>query len=630
MNFQVHKLKIAAFFKGRFLVLSVGVFLMLLPFQVWSRLYFPTQTAKLLFLGWGVVFFITIGGIYYLYFRKPFKVAITRIDLLSGLFFLYSMIHVTWIRPVKPDYLFALQWLGLAMLYVIFRTIRSQQYLILFFLLMLAAVAQALYGILQLYGFYYSFHHLFKVTGSFFNPGPYSGYLVTALPVALGVLLFSRAGLSRGNFSYRNEYKRLNIKSVERCVALVCVITILLILPAGGSRVAFLSMLGSSIYLFSAKEKVHRIWQDHIQPYVKRWVLYLIIAIAVIALTSGLYLIKKGSADGRLLIWKITINAIKDQPLWGHGIDKFKSFYMDYQAQYFADHPQTSEAVVAGEIVYAFNEPLRIASETGFIGLTIVMLVFFYSFRNNNKRGKADDSENITRYARAGLISFLIFSCFSYPLEIVPIMVNVFLYLAIIAKSQRSIFVVAINSSQKNIFARFMLAFVFVGCVLFLSGRLYRINMAYIQWGNALYRYNMRDYDSSIKECEMIFPLLKHNGTFLINYGKAFSMAGKNEEAIRILESGKPYLKNTILYTTLGDSYKAQGQIEKAECAYTYASQMIPSRFYPKYLLAKLYDDTGQHEKAVATANELLTKEIKIESKAIDEIKAEMEKIIKK
>ena len=57
---------------------------------------------------------------------------------------------------------------------------------------------------------------------------------------------------------------------------------------------------------------------------------------------------------------------------------------------------------------------------------------------------------------------------------------------------------------------------------------------------------------------------------------------------------------------------------------------MNPSLFFPKYQLARLYDETGQIEKAILTAKELLDKEVKIESSIIDEIKAEMYKIISK
>jgi tetratricopeptide (TPR) repeat protein len=78
----------------------------------------------------------------------------------------------------------------------------------------------------------------------------------------------------------------------------------------------------------------------------------------------------------------------------------------------------------------------------------------------------------------------------------------------------------------------------------------------------------------------------------------------------------------------LGDSYKALGETEKAEEAYLFASDIIPSRFYPQYLLAKLYNETGQKEKAIKTAKELLNKEIKIESTAIKEIHEEMEEIV--
>ena len=74
----------------------------------------------------------------------------------------------------------------------------------------------------------------------------------------------------------------------------------------------------------------------------------------------------------------------------------------------------------------------------------------------------------------------------------------------------------------------------------------------------------------------------------------------------------------------------ALGQNTKSEECYYHAWHMIPGRFYPKYLLAKLFDETGQKKKALDTANELLNKKIKVQSTAIEEIKDEMDNIIKK
>ena len=86
----------------------------------------------------------------------------------------------------------------------------------------------------------------------------------------------------------------------------------------------------------------------------------------------------------------------------------------------------------------------------------------------------------------------------------------------------------------------------------------------------------------------------------------------------------------SILYTCLGNNYKALGKHTEAEQAYLHAFNMPPSRFYPLYLLAKLYNETGQKEKAVAMANKVMGKEVKIKSTAVEEIQEEMRKIIEK
>lgn len=64
----------------------------------------------------------------------------------------------------------------------------------------------------------------------------------------------------------------------------------------------------------------------------------------------------------------------------------------------------------------------------------------------------------------------------------------------------------------------------------------------------------------------------------------------------------KQHLNNTILYTCLGNNYKVLGQNTEAEQAYLHAWHMAPARFYPLYLLAKLYNETGQTEKALTMA----------------------------
>jgi hypothetical protein len=56
---------------------------------------------------------------------------------------------------------------------------------VLVFFLMLTGLAEAVWGLLQIYKILPSQHHLYLTTCSFFNPGPYSGYLALVMPLAI-------------------------------------------------------------------------------------------------------------------------------------------------------------------------------------------------------------------------------------------------------------------------------------------------------------------------------------------------------------------------------------------------------------------------------------------------------------
>jgi hypothetical protein len=61
---------------------------------------------------------------------------------------------------------------------------------------------------------------------------------------------------------------------------------------------------------------------------------------------------------------------------------------------------------------------------------------------------------------------------------------------------------------------------------------------------------------------------------------------------------------------------------------YLHASQIVPNRHYPLYLLMKLYQETRQIEKAKAMADTLLKKPVKVQSTAILEMQEEARKIL--
>lgn len=422
----------------------------------------------------------------------------------------------------------------------------------------------------------------------------------------------------------------------------------ILALIASHSRAAFLSFLVSFIYLMSKRYKFSRKTLFN-QSLIKKTGIITAIFVLTSCFLTGLYIVKKDSANGRLLIWEVSVNMIREKPFFGFGFDRFKANYMDYQASFFAQHPRSHKEMVAGDTNYAFNEPLQITVENGIIGFFMMTSVFASVFLSRKKRhqvkqkfltaGVAQRKDfanyDIIAIAKAGLINILIFSLFSYPSQILPIKTSLVLFLATVVNNNSTniMYVKFLNNKGliqagqyiKSIFFLAFAVLTFVA-ILFIN----KLILSYSYWHSANQFYQFDAYQASLSDYREAYYHLNTNGDFLTNYGKALSESKNYSKAIAILERGRKLYPNAVVYTALGNSYKALGLYNKAEHAYLYAWQMNPSRFYPKYLLAILYRDTGQKVKAVAVANELLQKKAKVESEAIREIKHEMNEIIKK
>ena len=261
---------------------------------------------------------------------------------------------------------------------------------------------EALHGLGQIAGIYPSNHSLFVLTGTFYNPGPYSGYLAAVLPIALHRMLVSNGKKDR--LSVAQYY-------FSMCVLLL----ICCVLPAGMSRAAWFASLISCGYV------VLRAFRVKVKSFVSKH-RYAVSGVLIVGalLASSAYFMKRDSADGRLLIWKITSQAIASSP-WGEENGRtFSAIYGDAQERQFTNCEYSeSEAWVAGTPDFAFNEFLQIAVEHGiwvsvlFITVLLVLLKIAGSRKHLVGMGGC-------------LVSLMVFACFSYPLHI-PAIVSVWL-----------------------------------------------------------------------------------------------------------------------------------------------------------------------------------------------------------
>ncbi|MDI3520593.1 MAG: hypothetical protein PWQ06_804 [Anaerophaga sp.] len=552
-------------------------------------------------------------------------------------------------------------------------------------------------GLLQLYGYQASFHSLFKITGTFHNPGPFSGFVVSALPLAIVGYKMGYTEWHRGDteihreISFRGAKINFNgqkiFRGVFRGVSLLTIIAVLLVVPAAQSRAAWVAALVGCIYvLWSCREKFPFINRLSVRfKRLSKTLRVLLITgslIFILGAATGVYLLKKDSANGRLLIWQVTSQLIKERPVTGHGSGAFSALYMDEQAQWFKSGKGTDEqAMVAGSPESPFNEPLKLLLEKGLIGVLLaagILGVIFLPGAFNSKQetrnselshsfptppyplkgepqtheAKTHNPEHETRNSKPNsqlmseksplggfrgpetlkhglkgtLISILTFSLFSYPFDISSFTFQLVVIVALLSASTPSL--TTIKGKRTLLLTMPVVALLIAANVWYFPKR--QAYYAALQtWQKANQFYNMRSYNTATGTYEEAFPVLKTNGLFLQMYGKTLSMVEQHQKSNEILTMAQKHYSSYIIQNTLGDNHKALGNYDKAETAYKKGSNMVPGLLLPKYLLAKLYVESGETEKAKTVALEILNSPVKVKSTATNEIIKEMRNILK-
>ena len=468
--------------------------------------------------------------------------------------------------------------------------------------LLLWGICEAVYGNLQLYGYYPSNNGLYKMTGSFLNPGPFSGFLAAIFPLALSCVLHPAEDAGK-------------IHRVIRYTAGLCLFLTLILLPAGMSRAAWVAVVTGSLVVFGSLHSPRKRFQSYYLRH-KRKMLWGCSALLVllIAASVSIYHLKKDSADGRLLIWKITARLIAEHPLTGVGAGNFAGAYGEAQAAYFTTGKNTpQETFVAGCPEYGFNEFLQIAAEHGIPALLLFLTVLVFAFRN----------ARINRqYGIAGsLAAFLAFACFSYPFS-VPQSAILFALLLGCANSDFRHHPETCCRKQLLFTGIPLLVLLFP---LFRTGRQWQIRQESIDsWKEEQTYYHMQIYEGSADHYRKLYSVLKDEPRFLFEWGHSLSKTASYEESNRILREGTRFSSDPMFWNIMGKNHQALKQYREAEACFRHAGDMVPHRLYPLYLLAHLYFESHQTEKGIAAARTVISRTPKVMSAATEEMKAEM------
>lgn len=466
--------------------------------------------------------------------------------------------------------------------------------------LILLGGIEAIWGICQIFGVSSSNHYLYSVTGTFYNPGPYSGYLAMVFPVCLN------------EYIYFKSVKDKNwIDNLCFYISMIVLLLILCVLPAGMSRSAWMAVIVAGGWILSIHyswvNKCKRVWSLNKRRF------YIIVFLAVICfciIIVVFFFLKKNSACGRLFMWKISGIAILERPLTGWGFNSFARVYGMTQEKYFAQGMYADwEELVAGNPKYAFNEYIQVALEGGILFLVCVIILLIYCLYIGWIKRRVSIC--------AGIISLAVFALSSYPMQLPVFVVTlIFMFAACVLENSWKSWIV------------FSLILGIFGVYLWRTN----IYKESVKWEDARARYNVGAYYAARENYESLYPVLRKRALFLFEYGLCLHKLEEYKISNKILQEASLYSCDPAILNLIGKNYQQMEDYENAEKYFIRSVNLLPGRLYPYYLLAKLYLSPSfyKEEKAMKMIEIVLNKSPKVNSKAIDEMRTEIRSLLKR
>lgn len=331
------------------------------------------------------------------------------------------------------------------------------------------------------------------------------------------------------------------------------------------------------------------------------------------------YFLKKDSADGRLFIWRCCWEMFKDKPLLGHGLNAFDAHYMDYQADFFSENPESKFVLLADNVKHVYNEFISLSIHFGIIGLIILfalILLLSHCYKRNPSLK--------TRTSMLSLISIGVFALFSYPFEYVFIWIVTLLDIAIIIHEAYP------HITLKNILVRAFISITILCTSFFVTYKVYLRTCSELEWNKiAIIARQGQMSKVSQRYQELLLPF-RENAKFLYNYAVELYMMGQYESSMNIAQKCRKLYADYDLELLLALNAIKMNCSKEAEVYLQSASLMCPNRFVPLFELTKLYERENKINKAKQIATSILKKKIKIHSQTVHSIRVEMKCLLEK
>lgn len=500
----------------------------------------------------------------------------TPIDVLS------VMIFALYISGSPHSGMAAFSIYGLCPVYIAFRSGKIG-YNSIFFALSTATLVLATTGYLQWAGILAPTDLRYTITGPYPNSSVYGGMLGLLLAIMIPAICPA------------------NNLQANRRIKTVAVFTLAFALPAlvaSNARAAWLAVGAAVIYSLYAG------YRKKIAELAGRTKVLIIffLTVSLIPVAVSLYRMKPDSAEGRVLIWKVSLQMIRNKPLTGFGREGFEARYMHYQAKYLKENGTEKEKLLAGNNHLVFNEPIRVMVEYGIMGFALyVAFMYCLLFRRKPSGG-------ILHAFASFPTAFFVWGLLSYPDKIHPVMLLLTIVTATFSsKEKETVICIPVHSIFRS-----LLKMVFVGTGLLFFLLLGTSHNHYRNFYQILSERNQVNRKELLQQFETLAPAMHAEAGFVALYTRLLYKERQDSVFILWLSEWEKRHPVNELYILAGDFLKKRGEYPQAEANYWLAHFMVPSMQRARSRLAFLYREMGDEEKARDMTREILTEKVKV------------------
>ena len=444
--------------------------------------------------------------------------------------------------------------------------------------LVLLALIEVVICLLQSAGWVKSMNGYLAVSGSWVNPNVTAMFIALIFPVVF-LRLVKKA-----------QYQVLNT-----ALLLVLLVGLYLLKCRSAYIGVFVSVLTICFYSSFFRGGNYTVLKK---------ILIVVLLLTVIPVSFYLYNAKKASADGRMLIYKVSAMMIADKPLNGFGFGLFEKYYNDKQALYFRDGKATpKEQTHAAHVKMAYNEFLQHGVEGGvpalilYVGIFVVLL-----YRGHklilNKAESAIEQEHLL-IAISGIVAYMAMSLVNFTWQAIPATAVFLIYCAVLSSYDGWKF------NFPDLYRRTIINLIFITALILLYNQ--------VRSAEAMYKHKIgRDYlqQRKIKESLTVLEPLSENLRFEENYwsdlASSYLMQKQYLKAIEALNRAGMYSSKPAIFHLKAVCYEQQGMVQQAIANWQRAALLEPNRMLPHYRLMNLYINMHDDENALLKARELI------------------------